>query len=46
MPVEALTPELLAQSGVFDSKYGQTDVNDPGFQYGKAIAAWQRGQGR
>jgi hypothetical protein len=46
MPPEALTPELLAAGGTFNSKYGDVTPDDPYFQYGKTVAAWQRGQGR
>jgi hypothetical protein len=35
LPDDVLTPELLAQAGVFDSKYGQTDADDPLLQAGK-----------
>ena len=44
MPNEALTPELLRQAGLFDSKFGTVDADDPWFEAGKQWAAATRGQ--
>ena len=44
LPNEALSPELLAKAGVFDSKYGTVEPDDAWFQAGKQWAASTKGQ--
>jgi hypothetical protein len=44
IPDEHQTPELLAKAGVFDSKYGTVEADDPWFQAGKQWAASTKGQ--
>ena len=38
IPDEYQTLENLAKAGIFDSKYGQVEVEDPLFQAGKEFA--------